>query len=147
MAKKAMAKLMGLQFRVVYRKGKENIAADALSRVGHAMVMQTIMQVQPLWIQDVLNSYVTDVQAQELLGQLAIHSPDEHGFSLHQGIIRKNGLIWVANNSALKTKLISAMHDSAMGGHSGGQATYHRLKRMFWWKGLKGDVLEYVIVA
>jgi hypothetical protein len=113
--KKAMAKLMGLQFRVVYRKGKENIAADALSRVGHAMVMQTIVQVQPLWIQDVLNSYVTDVQAQELLGQLAIHSPDEHGFSLHQGIIRKNGLIWVANNSALKTKLISAMHDSAMG--------------------------------
>lgn len=30
------------------------------------------------------------------------------------------------------------------GGHSGGQATYHRLKRLFWWKGLKADVLEYV---
>jgi hypothetical protein len=108
------------------------------------MVMQPIMQVQPLWIQDVLNSCVTDFQALELLGQLAIHSRDEHGFSLHQGIIKKNGLIWVANNSALKTKLISAMHDSAMGGHLGGQATYHRLKRMFWWKGLKGDFLEYV---
>lgn len=53
-------------------------------------------------------------------------------------------MIWIAHNSALKTKLIAALHDSAVGGHSGGQATYHRLKRLFWWKGLKADVLEYV---
>lgn len=142
--KKAMAKLMGLQFRVVYKKGKENVAADALSRVGHLMVLQTVLQVQPLWIQDVLNSYTTDAEAQDLLAQLAVHSPNEKGFSLQQGVIRKDGLIWIAHNSALKTKLIAALHDSAVGGHSGGQATYHRLKRLFWWKGLKADVLEYV---
>ena len=30
--KKAMARLMGLQYKIVYKQGKENIAADALSR-------------------------------------------------------------------------------------------------------------------
>jgi hypothetical protein len=80
--RKAMAKLMGLQFRIIYRKGKENVAADALSRVGHLMVVQTISEVQPMWLQEVLNSYTTDEVALNLLARLAVHSPDEHGFSL-----------------------------------------------------------------
>ena len=29
MQRKAMARLMGLKFRIVYKKGKENVAADA----------------------------------------------------------------------------------------------------------------------
>jgi hypothetical protein len=78
--KKAMAKLMGLQFKMVYRKGKENVAADVLFRVGHLMSVQLVTQVQPLWIQDVINSYATDVFAQDLLAQLDVHSPNEDDF-------------------------------------------------------------------
>ena len=52
--RKAMTRLMGLQFRMVYRKGKENLAADALSRVGHMMVIQAVPVVQPQWLQEVL---------------------------------------------------------------------------------------------
>lgn len=38
------------------------------------MVLQTVSQVQPLWIHEVLNSYATDTHAQILLMQLALHS-------------------------------------------------------------------------
>jgi hypothetical protein len=100
--------------------------------------------VQPQWIQEVLNSYATDAKAQQLLAQLAIHSPDERGFSLNNGVIRRHNQIWVGENSALQTKLISAVHSSAIGGHSGVNATYHRLKHLFTWPGMKTDVDNFV---
>ena len=71
-----MTRLMGLHFKIVYRQGKENVAADALSRVAHLMSLQDVSLVQPAWIQEVLNSYTTDPQAQQLLTRLAISSPD-----------------------------------------------------------------------
>lgn len=36
------------------------------------------------------------------------------------------------------------MHDSAVGGHSGATATYHRIKKCFAWKGLNTAVEEYM---
>jgi hypothetical protein len=50
----------------------------------------------------------------------------------------------LGENSALRTKLIAAFHDSALGGHFGTQATYCRIKRLFRWRGLKGDVKNFV---
>lgn len=142
--RKAMARLMGLQFQIVYKKGKENLVADALSRVGTVMALAAVSEVQPIWVQEVINSYVTDAEAQELITQLLIKSPNEEGFSLQQGIIRREGKIWIGSNSALRTKLIAALHDSAAGGHSGMHATYQRVKGVFWWKGMKTDVNQFV---
>lgn len=142
--KKAMTKLMGLQFRIIYKKGKDNTAADSLSRFSHVMAIQTVSEAKPAWVQEVLNSYATDPKAQELLQQLTLHSPTPEGYSLQNGLIRLGTQILIGDNSALHTKLIAACHASAMGGHSGVQATYHRLKRLFVWKGLKLDVDNFV---
>lgn len=60
MQRKAMTRLMELQFKVVYKQGKENLAADALSRMSHLMALQAVSAPQPLWLQEVGNSYVTD---------------------------------------------------------------------------------------
>src|SRR6185436_9749409 len=51
MQKKAMARLMGLQFKIVYKLGKENVAADALSRMAHLRTTQIISEAKPMWIQ------------------------------------------------------------------------------------------------
>lgn len=142
--RKAMTRLMGLQFKVVYRKRKENHVVDALSRVCHLLACQAVSQVQPVWVQEVLNSYMTDPAAQSLLTRLAVHSPDEDGYELDKGLIKYKGRVWIAANSALQTKLIAAFHSSAIGGHSGGKATYYRLKQLFSWKGLQRDV-EYFV--
>lgn len=95
MQRKAMSRLMGLQFKVVYRKAKENLATNALSRVGHLLSLQADSEAQPVWVQEVLNSYMTDPKAQELLTRLAIHSPDEEGYNLDKGLTRYKTKVWI----------------------------------------------------
>lgn len=96
-----MTRLMGLQFKVIYRRGKENLAADALFRCCHLLALQAVSEAQPVWIQEVLNTYAIDPQAQEILTRLAIKSPDDQGFSLQQGLIKFNNKVWIAENSSL----------------------------------------------
>lgn len=58
--RKAMTRLMGLQFKIVYKQGKQNLAADVLSYVAHLMSLQAVSVVQPQWVLEVINSYATD---------------------------------------------------------------------------------------
>ena len=139
-----MTRLMGLQFKIVYKKGKENVATDALSRVAYLHTLQAVSLVKPDWVQEVLNSYTTDARAQQLLQQLAVTSPDPAGYSLDNGLIRHHNKLWIGNNSALQTKLIASFHSTAIGGHSGTAATYQRLKNHFSWKGMKHAVESYI---
>jgi hypothetical protein len=82
--------------------------------------------------------------AQALLVKLAVLSPDEDGYTLNQGIIRYRGRVRIGDNTALQTKLISALHHSAVGGHSGATTTYQRVKKLFAWTGIKAAVEEFV---
>lgn len=104
---------MGLQFKIVYKQGKDNKAADAPSRVAHLLPTQIISEANPVWLQEIINSYATDPAAQTLLAELAVKGPNAQGFTLQQGLIRKDGKVWVGHNSAIQTKIIAALHDSA----------------------------------
>jgi hypothetical protein len=141
---KAMAKLVGLQFEIKYRKGADNGAADSLSRVGHLLATQSASVCKPAWLQEVLNSYTTDPHSTALLQELAVHSLNGQGFSLDHGLIKYKGRLFIGENLALQTKLISSLHDSAIGGHSGVQASYQRIKQLYYWPGMKLAVENYV---
>jgi hypothetical protein len=140
--RKAMTKLIGLQYKFQYNKGVDNTPADSLSRIGH--VFHAISVVQPTWMQEVVNSYVVDPTAQQLLRELAVSGHNAQGYTMQDGLIYFHGKVWVGANVGLQTKIITAFHSSALGGHSGIQVTYQRLKNLFAWEGMKVAVEEFV---
>lgn len=85
-----------------------------------------------------------DTKAQQLITQLAISQPNEEGYNLQDGLIRYQGRIWIGANTSLQTKIIQAFLTTPVGGHSGMQATFQQLKKLFHWKGLKQDVQTFV---
>lgn len=77
MQQKWLAKLMGFDYEIVYKKGKENPVADALSRVsnkgegGTTGKLHLISVAQNGWVAEVMQSYVSDDQVQQVITGIA----------------------------------------------------------------------------
>jgi transposase InsO family protein len=142
---KTLTKLMGLQYKVMYKKGIHNGAADALSRKPtRSSPLMYVTTVQPVWLESVRASYEDDAVAQHLLQKLAVEPATEGDYKLDHGILRYQGRIWVGQDEQLQQRIISAFHDSPQGGHSGFPVTYRRLTSLFKWPSMKSMTREYV---
>jgi hypothetical protein len=66
--------------------------------------------------------------------------------SVSDTFVWKNDSLWykdhlyICKESQLKQKMILELHTSPIGGHSRFQKTYHRVKKEFFWEGLKSNV-------
>lgn len=143
---RALTKLLGLSYRLVYKKGLENKAADALSRCRSNEVYQlsTVSSCVPSWLEEVQKGYDSDISTSQLLAKVLLSPSQFPSYSLKNGILYYMRLIWLGANSELQLKIMSAFHCSAVGGHSGIQVTYSRVRRLFAWSGLKQAVRQFV---
>ena len=141
---KLMLKLLEFDFTIAYKKGSENVAADALSRQFQqddegdqdieepATCLATTTAI-PAWALDITASYSDDTHCKQLLQALVV-APDSHpNFSTHSGILRYKGRIYIGSSSTLRDKIFSSFHSSAFGGHSGSRVTLHKIKQLFYW--------------
>ena len=136
---------MGLQYKLSYKKGAENKAADALSRrpgTGDNELL-AISLVQPVWFQEVMDGYMKHPSVSKLLAALTVQSPMGH-FTLKDGLIRYKNRIWVEGNEEVQLKICQTFHSSATGGHSGFQVTYIKIKHLFACPKMKQFIQQYV---
>jgi hypothetical protein len=115
--------------------------ADALSRRIHeSPQFHMISSVTLDWLAAVQESYKSEPQAIELISKLSLKADDVPHFTLKGGLLRYKSRIWIGQDSALHAQLMVALHNSAIGGHSGFPVTYRTLKQMLAWKGMKYEV-------
>lgn len=138
---KVFTKLLCLPYKIVYKKGSDNSAADALSRRQHPLpTCFALSVVTPEWCSNIRQGYQSDDQATTILAKLAAKPDSVPNFSLLDDLIHNKDKLWVGNNTSLQQQLIEQMHSSPIGGHSGIPATVKQLQALFAWPGLRKHV-------
>ncbi|KAM0066244.1 putative nucleotidyltransferase, Ribonuclease H [Helianthus debilis subsp. tardiflorus] len=139
-----MIKLMHYDFEIQYKKGVENVAADALSRVqGSSLYALSISSFEPLLLGRIKSSWESDVVLKDTIAKLQ-QGVQMGQFSWDQGLLKRKGKLVIGNDTQLRKDIIVHCHDSTVGGHSGYHATLQRLKGFFYCKGQSKAVREWV---
>ena len=63
---------------------------------------------------------------------------------LKDGVLWREGLLWVPLSKQLKKVVLEAEHDSKIAGHFGRDKTYERITRNFTWPQMESDIDDYV---
>ncbi|GJS54474.1 reverse transcriptase domain-containing protein, partial [Tanacetum coccineum] len=129
-----------------YHPGKANVVADALSRkerLKPRRVRAMAMTVQARMIKKI------QVAQSRALKQANIFMENLHG--LDQQIEKKEGeslyfidRIWVPLIGDVRTMIMDEAHKSKYSMHPGADKMYYDLRDMYWWPGMKRDIVTYV---
>jgi hypothetical protein len=143
---KWVTKILGYDFEIVYKKGKQNVVADALSRKDEDVeaFLYAISIIQPDWIIEARDEWKNDEKVWTLIERLQQDSGASDTFTWKNDSLWYKDHLYLCKNSQLKQKVLLELHTSPVGGHSGFLKTYHRVKKDFFWDGLKTDVQRFV---
>jgi hypothetical protein len=99
----------------------------------------------PDWLQPIRQEWLQDPIFFSLLHQLQHNSLVSPGYSWHNEELRYKGHLYLCNKSKHKSTMLYELHASPTVGHSGFTKTYERLKRSFFWEGMKHNVHTFVV--
>lgn len=141
---KLLMKLLPFNFSTIYKAGKENKGADALSRrPQHADFLALALPVS-LDFMDLQKALQVDPYTSKIMKSLSNDPSSYPDFEIaDQKLYYKNCLV-IPDDASLRQKLLSESHDSLSAGHGGYLKTIKRLPSSFFWRGLKQDVKQYV---
>ncbi|KAK4271035.1 hypothetical protein QN277_019789 [Acacia crassicarpa] len=140
---KWLHKLWGLHYEILYRKGSDNVVADALSRRPENSCMAISTPISPLYDR-VRDYWLIDTSLQQLIKDLE-QNPDSHSkFTWQHQVLKRQGKLVVAADRILRKDLLTYFHADGVGGHSGIHSTFKRLASVFYWKGMEKDVRNFV---
>ena len=128
-----LVKLLGYDYDIEYKQGKENVLADALSRIpSKEFYALTTSTISTTIMQEIVQSYDNDPIIQTLIHELQ-QSPASHPhYTWVNGYLNRKEKVVVGNNQELRGKLISMFHNSTMGGHSGMMITTKTVGSLFY---------------
>nr|GEV00916.1 hypothetical protein [Tanacetum cinerariifolium] len=143
---KRLPKLMGFDYEIIYKKGIENGAADALSRVdmGSQLLSIVLTSVTTNLLPQIVATWSSDPSVITLIANLQAGKPCSKHYSWSNQQLTRKGKLVVGDDHALRLSLLTHFHGDSTGGHSGIAATTQRIQAFCYWRKMKKQVKEFV---
>ncbi|KAF8377757.1 hypothetical protein HHK36_031142 [Tetracentron sinense] len=140
---KWLTKLLSYNYKIEYRKGKENLAANALSRKYDEGEIFAISMLVVDWWGEIKEDHNTSQLIQSLLQRLQQGELDSNKYCIREELLYYKDRLYVGSTS-LRDKILGELHASPSGGHSGYHNTLQRIISLFYWPGLRKSVKDYI---
>jgi hypothetical protein len=137
-----IVKLMGFDYDILYRLGRENMAADALSRMYSDL--NAISCPRHSWLEELHHEAHSHPKLVALKKTIACETTTTTKFTEKGGLLWHHNRLVIPTSSQYKTYVIRKFHDTPIGGHSGVLQTYERVAANFYWVGMKRDIRNYI---
>ena len=59
------------------------------------------------------------------------------------GVLRFQGRLCILNVDGLRDRILEEAHGSLYSIHTGATMMYHDIREIYWWEGLKKDIVEF----
>lgn len=141
-----LAKLLGYDYKIMYKAGSHNLVADALSRAHEipAEGFWLLTGPQFKFLEDLKKELSTNQEFITLRDKVMLNPQDVPDYSFIDGLLLFKGRIWLNKGSTHIPLLLAEFHKSPLGGHMGTTKTLSRLKENFYWASMRQDVLQFI---
>jgi hypothetical protein len=139
--------LIGYDFVVEFRAGRENLVADALFRHEDSTEKVTLWAIStPIinWADQLKDSYKTDPEIQTIMQQLDQETIGSLKYHLRGGLLYYKHRVYISQSSPIKNNILNYIYDSPSLGHIGFERTLKRARRDFFWVVMKSDIQTYI---
>ncbi len=128
--------LMQYDYTISHRPGKFTNNADALSRIPEANILNIFAITRSATTRKNMNPPINANQSaiNNTLTQIPSHIKR----------LRTKCKVLIITNNNIKQRLLHEYHNSPLGGHSGIQRTYKRLRLKYFWKNMINDVKTHI---
>lgn len=137
-------KLLGFDFSITHKPGRDNAPADAFSRMAFFMALQAASK-PILAILEALKKFLsTHLQSQSLMQQVLSTPSDFPSYEVRNDLLWFKKRIWIPLDSGFIPLILHEYHSSPVGGHAGIHRTIARIVAMFYWPSMRKDIKAFV---
>ena len=87
-------------------------------------------------MEELQKSYERDGHCQDIIAQLILDPNTHTDYAMVDGMLRYQGKLYVGSANNIRNQIIEVFHASAIGGHSGQNSCWQKVRSLFHWPGM-----------